>query len=556
LQLRLKVYPKEYKSLKTIVPLKWLQMKTKTFSLMLLGTFFLLVLTSLTSALSISGDSSFDWETGKATITINGESGTTYNLTSFGDFEVSFNPKTGISDGDSIVFSLTSQSSINDYKIRKITLNVTDENDVTKTSSLELTLTKPYCDNVCNGNISAALKIENNEGLGEDKEWYVLDKIEFELTIDNNNNDEKLEDLKVKWMLYDSSTGNLIIDGDEDDLDWETKLGDIKKGEDDEEFTFYLDLADFADELEDGSYTFYFKVLADEDGTNVCDEISTENIDITIEDDLVVLDEDSLEYSLDEITPGSTVTLTGKIWNIGEEDQDDIYIEVYNKELGIDERFDLDSIDSLDSENFEVTFEIPENAAAKSYTKGLMISIYDEDNDLYEADNDDEDESVYYFPLIVSGEATSNPTQTSNVVISANLQGEAKAGEDIIVKATITNAGTSLASYALSVSNYGSWASSATLNQNSVVLNKGQSQEITITLKANEDVSGSNSFNIDVISANDLVLSQPVSVSIQGSSSFSLNDLFGNNTYLWIIGGVNLLLVIVIIFVAIRVLRR
>lgn len=556
MQLRLKVYPKEYKSLKTIVPLKWLQMKTKTFSLMLLGTFFLLVLTSLTSALSISGDSSFDWETGKATITINGESGTTYNLTSFGDFEVSFNPKTGISDGDSIVFSLTSQSSINDYKIRKITLNVTDENDVTKTSSLELTLTKPYCDNVCNGNISAALKIENNEGLGEDKEWYVLDKIEFELTIDNNNNDEKLEDLKVKWMLYDSSTGNLIIDGDEDDLDWETKLGDIKKGEDDEEFTFYLDLADFADELEDGSYTFYFKVLADEDGTNVCDEISTENIDITIEDDLVVLDEDSLEYSLDEITPGSTVTLTGKIWNIGEEDQDDIYIEVYNKELGIDERFDLDSIDSLDSENFEVTFEIPENAAAKSYTKGLMISIYDEDNDLYEADNDDEDESVYYFPLIVSGEATSNPTQTSNVVISANLQGEAKAGEDIIVKATITNAGTSLASYALSVSNYGSWASSATLNQNSVVLNKGQSQEITITLKANEDVSGSNSFNIDVISANDLVLSQPVSVSIQGSSSFSLNDLFGNNTYLWIIGGVNLLLVIVIIFVAIRVLRR
>ena len=34
---------------------------------------------------------------------------------------------------------------------------------------------------------------------------------------------------------------------------------------------------------------------------------------------------------------GSEVIISGDVWNIGSKDQNDVYIEIYNSELGIDE---------------------------------------------------------------------------------------------------------------------------------------------------------------------------------------------------------------------------
>ena len=60
--------------------------------------------------------------------------------------------------------------------------------------------------------------------------------------------------------------------------------------------------------------------------------------------------------------------------------------------------------------------------------------------------------------------------------------------------------------------------------------------------------------NIEVLSDGKLVLTQPVSVSIE--KGFSLQDTFGDSWYLWLIGALNIILIAIIIVVAVRILRK
>ena len=61
-------------------------------------------------------------------------------------------------------------------------------------------------------------------------------------------------------------------------------------------------------------------------------------------------------------------------------------------------------------------------------------------------------------------------------------------------------------------------------------------------------------FNIEVVSQNQLLATQPVSVSITGAKT-GLSGIFGDSWYLWVLGLVNLVLVILIIVIAVRVVR-
>jgi hypothetical protein len=57
------------------------------------------------------------------------------------------------------------------------------------------------------------------------------------------------------------------------------------------------------------------------------------------------------------------------------------------------------------------------------------------------------------------------------------------------------------------------------------------------------------------MSGNELVASQPISVTIT-QSKFSFSDTFGKNWYIWLIGALNLILIIVIISVAVRIAKK
>ena len=90
---------------------------------------------------------------------------------------------------------------------------------------------------------------------------------------------------------------------------------------------------------------------------------------------------------------------------------------------------------------------------------------------------------------------------------------------------------------------------------------RGKSKDVLMTFNVNKDVSGDKLFNIDVLSEGESVLKQSVSITIEKASGFNLSGITGNiisegNWYLWGIGALNVLLVIIIILVAIKVAKK
>ncbi len=92
-------------------------------------------------------------------------------------------------------------------------------------------------------------------------------------------------------------------------------------------------------------------------------------------------------------------------------------------------------------------------------------------------------------------------------------------------------------------------------------MNKDESEDVVFTLDVKRDVKGTQNFDIEVLSGNEVVMTQPFSVSIQERTGFfsGLTGAVtgvGDNWYLWVIGLVNLALVVGIVVVVIRILRR
>ena len=147
---------------------------------------------------------------------------------------------------------------------------------------------------------------------------------------------------------------------------------------------------DFED-LMGGDFVFYARATGtvdNEDGADydVCSSDS-KNIEIIDEDDFVILDNINL---VEKTACGTSVQLTADVWNIGDEDQEDVYVVVYNKELGINEEITIGDIDKFEDKELNVLLDIPTDAEEGMYY--LDLYVFDEDDDIFENSNDDEAE--------------------------------------------------------------------------------------------------------------------------------------------------------------------
>jgi uncharacterized membrane protein len=246
---------------------------------------------------------------------------------------------------------------------------------------------------------------------------------------------------------------------------------------------------------------------------------------------------------------GSEAHISGDVWNIGSKDQEDIYLKIYNRELGIDEEIQIGDLDSFESTDFDLILQLPEDIVEKAYY--LTITVYNEDNKVYK--NKDDKESKSSLQLNVQGNCA-----VAKASVTAVLESGGQAGKEMIVKATIKNTGKKTSSYSLNVGGYTGWASSATLDKSSLTLNAGQSEDVLLTFNVKRDALGNNLFTLDVLSGNELIVSQPVQVEITKKkfSLFGGNLFSGENKYVWGIGLLNLILIILIIVIAIRISRR
>jgi len=373
------------------------------------------------------------------------------------------------------------------------------------------------------------------KGYGQDNEWFPLDEVEVEVRVKNSNNNDDIDNIAVEWGLFDKKSGDWVIEvNDENDFN-------LNKGDDKTLIlSFKLENLDVNfEDLQNGDFVFYARATGDVDadlGEYPACASDSEPITIVDENDFVILD--NIRVLPEESSCGGNIQITADVWNIGNDNQDDVYVLISNTELGITQKVVIGDINAFDNEKLDVVVKIPQDAEEKSYY--LTLGVYNQDDGLYQNDYDDTDSTVDVLIKLASGSCSAEVP----VAVSANLESAAKAGEEFTVRATITNTASITKTFTFEVGGYTDWATFVSVDKPSLTLTAGSSQDVLIKLKANEGVSGDKNFNI-VMKEGSKVLTQPVSVSVAGNG-FSITGLFaglGGNTYLWAIGALNVLLV-------------
>ena len=383
---------------------------------------------------------------------------------------------------------------------------------------------------------------------GEDDEWFPFEELEVEMEIENDGSND-VDDISVEWGLWDTKSNRWVIDLDEED---ELNLKDGDKETLTATFTIDDDMDVDLEDLSDGNnYKFYVIATGTVDNSTSPKTCASdfEEVSIVIEGDFVIVNNVQIPESLQ---CGETATITADVWNIGDNDQDEVSVYVENKALNLVEDIMVGDMDAFDNQRISFSFTVPEDAEEKTYS--IRFEVLDEHRDVYENDFD-EDLSELTLPLTVSGRCTGAVSATS---ISASLVSGGTAGEDLVVKSVVTNSGSSSATYLISAAEFEGWASSYDVSPQSLVIPAGESGEATYTFEINKDAYGEQSFFIELTAAGNEAIRQEVSVNIKQSEGFlGITGLaIGGNTGLWALGALNVVLVLIIIFVAIRITRR
>lgn len=382
------------------------------------------------------------------------------------------------------------------------------------------------------------------------------DTMNIKVRVDNNDNED--HDITVTAFLYNIDQDDNLEEVDSDEVNINDK--------DDDTFDFDLEIPTDPDVVsEDDNYVLFVKAYEDGNEDEECEqdeidiEIKREKDDVRIQDTSVspstVMCGESAEFSVD-------------VENVGSNNQKDVYVELKESELSIDERsdeFDLDDGDSgSDSEaRKRFTVRIPDDARAKSYLVEASVTYNDGDESASEfitldvtcddsANNggNDDDDGTTLPPETVSIEVADAQITTS--------------GNTFSIPVKVTNNDNTRQTLRVTLDNLEDWASP--VSEKVITLNPNQGSTIYFYVTADEDVAGRQSATVNVKDASDdVVASETLSVNLgeeattggEGSNFFGSVGSFikDNSTVFWIIGNL-VLIVLVVLFLKVLFTKR
>ncbi len=470
-------------------------------------------------------------------------------------------PITNLPAGQSVPINITTITTGNlKFGKHTTTLTATGSANASETATAQITFVKSFC---ARGPVGGNLVINSvdieNSG-DEDDEWRPLDKVEIEVEVENTAEDD-IDDIIVELGLFDSTGRNQANDLDfENTGEEEIDLGNLNDG-DEETVTFTFQVPP---DFEAGSYKLAVKAFSDDTGeSRECtdtsedlDESFFENIDVEREDDEgKFIAFDNIEITPDQVTCGDAVTVSADVFNVGDDEQDQVKVNLVNSELGVRlEKEIREDLDEGDKTEVSFSFVVPEKLKDKLYILELDAN-YDYRNGNY---RESSDEPTRYGLNVVGCEGQmEEPTSGRIASISASLDSDAKAGEEMIVKSIITNLGEETSTFIISASGFESWAQISSISERILSLDAGETEEITLVFDVNEDASEEQSFVLEA-RAGENVETREIAVNIEsGEEAPSTPQFnFGDNNLLWIIGIINVVLIVLIIVVAVRISRR
>jgi hypothetical protein len=478
------------------------------------------------------------------------------HLSASGDFNVSFSSNDiSLSAGASTTVNVNALDSLDDLDLGPHTVSIlASDSSAHANDTFDYTLYGDFCsDGEINASKVGITDINDNSDVSDEWSWKPLDDIEIEVEIENNVGDD--EDFVVELALYDTEDHEYVeLDGDD------TLQQDISIDEDDsDKVTFNFQLPA---EVEDsnGRYVLYIKAYVDGDEDRYCNSEAAE--DISSSANGIEINKKSNDVVLDDIsapelvTAGETVVVHATAFNIGTKDEDKVAVGLSNSKLGLDLESAPSGIDAGESDDVEFTFVVPYTAQNGVYTLRLITYFdYKKSSDTYSKDSD-----AFDVKMNVVGGVDNKTTTTAQSAgasdISASLESDAKAGESMDVSVTIKNLGKNKTTFVVGVSGYDSWAELSSISERVLTLNAGESKDITVSFNVNKDASGEKTFTVES-RAGDKIDTKQVAVEFTSDSWFSkLKASLGKSSIIWIIGLVNLVLIILIIYLAVRIFRR
>ncbi|HTZ42064.1 MAG TPA: putative S-layer protein [Candidatus Omnitrophota bacterium] len=383
---------------------------------------------------------------------------------------------------------------------------------------------------------------------GNDNNWFPFENITAEVQVRNNGGDN-INDITLNWGIWDTQSHQWVIE-----------MNDLKsfnlKSDSTKTLTipFRIDNKmdmDLTDLVDGQHYQFYVTATGDVDNSSDL-QTSTNNLkdaSIVIENNFIILNN---VQTPDTVQCGSTVDITADAWNMAE-DQNDVYVNVYNKDLGINQDITLGDINAFDKVPLDFTFTVPKNANEAKYP--LVFTVYDENNDVYETDFNSND-AIFTVPVTVQGNCVYATAATTQV--TAQLESGGSAGQPLVFTANIRNTGTKDAVYTFNVAGYSAWSELGEVTPSNVTIAAGQSQDVSVTLNVDRDAVGQKTFNFEVYSNGQLITTQPLSADITsgGITGFSLTGGSVGSITPLLIGLVTVILVVLIIIVIVKATRK
>lgn len=449
----------------------------------------------------------------------------------------------------------------------------------TITMNVPVTFTNTFCksgDNESTGISISEVNIKNNDG--DDTDWKPLDSIDIKVKVDNSG--DKVSSVYVELGLIDVNGKNVI--GTVENLNnKKISLGSISSDKDKTaEFKFNVP-SDFNEE----DYKLVVKAYKSGNEATICTS-SSSDLDNSIyqtvsgarETDAArqVVVTNIVTSPEETVSCGDKVQISGDVVNIGDTDYSDQFkVTLYNKDLKVNlEQVITQDLNQGDSYNVDFEFDVPQDAAEKSYNLEFRTN-YDYDTN----DNTYGEQSANKFIKTIkvlgncqgsttdnTGTGTTPSTNIPQLKISAELDPEtpeAIAGKQVIVRSTLKNTGTTPSSYNIAIVGNTAWSNILSVDPQVVTLAPGESKDVNIVLALDPAAQGDKEFSVRALygAANDKAIEQKVALTItKGSSSTTsgstsaIADHFKRNWFIYLIIIVNIVLIVAIIAVIRRML--
>ncbi len=313
-----------------------------------------------------------------------------------------------------------------------------------------------YCELNTTASPIEIVEITNDNDVA-DETFYPLDTFDVRVKIQNEDDEES----------HKAVVSAVIVKGTEEvsDTDVEEKVRLSKNGKS----TVTLHMKIPAD-IETGDHYVYVKVANDDDDSN-CQQIAMK---IKIKKSSHELKFDEIDYP-ENISCGSTVSVTGKIANIGSNDEEKVKVS-FSDSFNNPQLKEINDFNEGDDSSLNFAIRVPQYTVSGKYEFNLT-AYYG-----FEEDDDDSsigtyDERLYMtYPINVycgSQASSSNQsiiTETSTAIIGLVSE----------VRIKLVNLGTTSQTYSLNAA--ADWAEINSVTPSSVTLSPGQEKEVSIKL--------------------------------------------------------------------------